>query len=61
MNDTTPPELDLHTVELPEDGLFLEQVPDGVALGTFSTTSTASTASCPASSAGSVMTANCTG
>ncbi|MFD4532213.1 thiocillin family RiPP [Kitasatospora sp. NPDC058492] len=32
-----------------------------MALGTFSTTSTAGTASCPVSSAGSVMTANCTG
>ncbi|WP_030059254.1 MULTISPECIES: thiocillin family RiPP [Streptomyces] len=61
MNDATPLEFDLHIVELPEDGLFLEQVPEGVALGTFSTTSTAGTASCPISSAGSVMTANCTG
>ncbi|MFD4891252.1 thiocillin family RiPP [Kitasatospora sp. NPDC058397] len=61
MSDSNPFELDLHTMELPDDGLFLEQVPEGVALGTFSTTSTAGTASCPVSSAGSVMTANCTG
>ncbi|MFD4532211.1 thiocillin family RiPP [Kitasatospora sp. NPDC058397] len=60
MSDSYLLELDLHTVELPDDGLFLEQVPEGVALGTFSTTSTAGTASCPVSSAGSVMTANCT-
>jgi hypothetical protein len=53
--------LDLHSVELPEDGLFLEQAPEGVALGTYSTASTLGTASCPVSSAGSVMTANCAG
>jgi hypothetical protein len=52
--------LDLHTVELPDDGLFLEQVPEGVALGTYSTASTVGTASCP-STAGSIMTANCQG
>ncbi|RCG30697.1 thiocillin family RiPP [Sphaerisporangium album] len=53
-------QLDLHTVELPDDGLFLEQVPEGVALGTYSTASTVGTASCP-STAGSIMTANCQG
>ena len=51
-------QFDLHSVELPEDSLFVEQAPEGVALATYSTTSTLGTASCP-SSAGSVMTAMC--
>ncbi|MER7513959.1 thiocillin family RiPP [Streptomyces lavendulae] len=61
MSDTNMTELDLHLVDPGDEGLFVEQVPEGVALGTFSTASTAGTASCPVSSAGSVMTANCTG
>ncbi|MFD8492793.1 thiocillin family RiPP [Amycolatopsis sp. NPDC059657] len=52
---------DLHAVELFEDGLMMETLPDGHALGTFSTTSTLGSASCPVSSAGSVMSANCQG
>ncbi|MBX6168305.1 MAG: thiocillin family RiPP [Thermobispora bispora] len=52
---------DLHSVELPEDGPFLEEIPEGVALGTYGTTSTLGTASCPVSSAGSVMTASSAG
>lgn len=39
----------------------IEGLQEGVALGTWSTTSTATTASCPISSAASVMTANCAG
>ncbi|MFJ3978524.1 MULTISPECIES: thiocillin family RiPP [unclassified Streptomyces] len=61
MSDITMTELDLHLVDPGDEGLFVEQVPEGVALGTFSTASTAGTASCPASTAGSIMTANCTG
>ncbi|MEU9005179.1 thiocillin family RiPP [Streptomyces sp. NPDC059982] len=61
MTDVTALELDLHTIDLGNEDLFVEQIPEGVALGTFSTTSTAGSASCPISSAGSVMTANCTG
>lgn len=53
-------QLDLHSVELPENDLFAEEMPEGVALSTYSTMSTLGTASCPVSSAGSVMTANCT-
>ena len=55
-----PDDLDLFQVESP-DALDLEHLPQGNALGTFSTASTASTASCPISSATCVMTANCTG
>ncbi|MFI6499656.1 thiocillin family RiPP [Nonomuraea typhae] len=51
--------LDLVSIELPEDGLFLEQAPEGAALGTYSTMSTVGTASCPVSTAGSAMTAQC--
>ncbi|MER5618738.1 thiocillin family RiPP [Streptomyces sp. NPDC002215] len=61
MTDANALELDLHIVDLGDEDLFVEQIPEGVALGTFSTASTAGTASCPVSSAGSVMTANCTG
>lgn len=53
-------ELDLHAVDLSDDGLFLEHVPEAVSLGTFGTTSTASTASCP-SSAMCAMTASSAG
>ncbi|NUR91567.1 MAG: thiocillin family RiPP [Nonomuraea sp.] len=53
--------LDLNAVELPDDGLELEQFRDGVALATFSTTSTLGTTSCPVSSAGSVASAMCFG
>jgi hypothetical protein len=60
MTDSGGLELDLHIVDLGDEDLFVEQVPEGVALGTFSTASTLGTASCP-SSAGSIMTANCTG
>ncbi|MFF7727400.1 thiocillin family RiPP [Streptomyces sp. NPDC008001] len=61
MNDASAWELDLHSVDLGDEDLSIEQIPEGVALGTFSTTSSATTASCPVSSAGSIMTANCTG
>ncbi|MYT15718.1 hypothetical protein YWIDRAFT_05196 [Streptomyces sp. SceaMP-e96] len=61
MSNMNALELDLHVVDLGDEDLFIEQIPEGVALGTFSTTSTASTAGCPISSAASVMTANCTG
>jgi hypothetical protein len=57
MTDADALELDLHIVDLTDDHLFVEEIPQGVALGTFSSTSTASSASCPVSSAGSVMTA----
>ncbi|WP_406053749.1 thiocillin family RiPP [Streptomyces sp. NBC_01077] len=50
-------QIDLHSVDLPDDGLSLETVPEGTALCTYSSTGTASTASCPVSSAGSVSTA----
>ncbi|WP_327583816.1 thiocillin family RiPP [Nonomuraea sp. NBC_00507] len=53
-------DLDLSAVQLPDDGLELEQFREGVALATLSTTSTLGTASCP-STAGSVMTAMCYG
>ncbi|MGI5450599.1 thiocillin family RiPP [Streptomyces sp. CA-243310] len=61
MSEANAWELDLHSVDLGDDALSIEQIPEGVALGTFSTTSSATTASCPFSSAGSIMTANCTG
>ncbi|MEV6978349.1 thiocillin family RiPP [Kitasatospora sp. NPDC093806] len=61
MSDITALELDLHLVDAGDEGLFVEQISEGVALATFSTASTAGTASCPASSAGSIMTANCAG
>ena len=61
MSDINAAELDLHLVDPGDDGLFVEQVPEGVALGTYSTASTLGTAGCPVSSAGSVLTANCTG
>ncbi|EHN72319.1 hypothetical protein SMCF_8262 [Streptomyces coelicoflavus ZG0656] len=57
MTDANSFDLDLHTVDLGDEGLFVEQMSEGVALGTFSSTSSATTASCPFSSAGSVMTA----
>ena len=62
MNDSTnrTDDVDLFRVDTP-DGLEIENLPSGVALGTFSTTSTASTASCPISSATSVMTAASSG
>lgn len=53
-------DVDLFSVES-LDSLEIENLPQGVALGTFSTTSTASTASCPISSATSVMTAASSG
>lgn len=49
--------VDLHVVDLPDDGLSLELAPEGVALCTHSSASSLTTASCPISSAGSVMTA----
>ena len=58
MKENDPPALDLFSIESP-DGLDLEQMPVGVALGTLSTTSTASTAGCPVSSAGTAATAGC--
>ncbi|HET6357063.1 MULTISPECIES: thiocillin family RiPP [unclassified Streptomyces] len=61
MTDASAWELDLHSVDLGDEDLSIEQIPEGVALGTFSTASSATTASCPVSSAGSIMTANCTG
>ncbi|MCF3121191.1 MULTISPECIES: thiocillin family RiPP [Streptomyces] len=61
MTDASAWELDLHSVDLGDEELSIEQIPEGVALGTFSTASSATTASCPVSSAGSIMTANCTG
>ncbi|WP_327706979.1 thiocillin family RiPP [Streptomyces decoyicus] len=61
MSNTNALELDLHIVDLGDEELFVEQIPEGVALGTFSTASTAGTAGCPVSSAGSIMTAQCTG
>jgi hypothetical protein len=61
MADATAWELDLHTIDLGDEDMFAEQIPEGVALGTFSTASTASSASCPVSSAASIMTANCQG
>ncbi|WNM29187.1 thiocillin family RiPP [Streptomyces sp. Li-HN-5-11] len=61
MTDANAWELDLHSVDLGDEDLSIEQIPEGVALGTFSTASTASSTSCPVSSAGSIMTANCTG
>lgn len=51
--------LDLMSMDS-SDGIDISEMPEGMALGTFSTASTASTASCP-SSASSVMTANCAG
>ncbi|MEV6978347.1 thiocillin family RiPP [Kitasatospora sp. NPDC093806] len=59
MSDITALDLDLHLVDAGDEGLFVEQIPEGVALATFSTASTAGTASCPVSSAGSIMTAQC--
>ncbi len=52
--------LDLMSMDT-SDGIDISEMPEGMALGTFSTTSTASTASCPFSSATSVMTAGCAG
>jgi hypothetical protein len=57
MNTIVSHHLDLQAVQLPDDGLLLESVGEGVALGTYSTASTLGTASCPASTAGSAMTA----
>ncbi|MER6712814.1 MULTISPECIES: thiocillin family RiPP [unclassified Streptomyces] len=61
MTDAKTWELDLHSIDLGDEDLSIEQIPEGVALGTFSTASSATTASCPVSSAGSIMTANCQG
>jgi hypothetical protein len=52
---------DLHAVDLFEDNLMIETLPEGNALSTYSTTSTLGTGSCPISSAGSVLSANCQG
>ncbi|QWF82038.1 thiocillin family RiPP [Amycolatopsis sp. CA-230715] len=51
--------LDLHAVDLFDDGPLIETLPEGNALSTYSTAGTLGTASCPVSSAGSVLTANC--
>lgn len=61
MHDFDDHEFDLHAIDFPDHELAVEQLPEGNALGTFSTTSTASSASCPVSSAGSVLSANCQG
>lgn len=53
-------DVDLFSVET-SDSLDIESLPQGVALGTFSTASTSSTASCPISSAACIMSANCAG
>ncbi|MGO1173633.1 MAG: thiocillin family RiPP [Actinomycetaceae bacterium] len=42
-----------------EEDLVAEELPESTALSTYSTASSATTASCPISSAGSIMTANC--
>ncbi|MBB5627915.1 thiocillin family RiPP [Sphaerisporangium krabiense] len=49
--------LDLHAVELPADGLLIENMPEAAALATWGTSGTASTASCPFSTASTAMTA----
>lgn len=61
MHDFDDHEFDLHAIDFPDNEMAVEQLPEGNALGTFSTASSATTASCPISSAGSIMTANCTG
>ncbi len=48
-------------IDLMTDDLDVEQVPEGNALGSFSTSGSASTASCPTSTAGSASTAACLG
>ncbi|GII62074.1 hypothetical protein Skr01_21590 [Sphaerisporangium krabiense] len=53
--------LDLHAVELPDGALSSERMPDGVALGTYSSMSTVGTMSCPVSSATCAMTVGCAG
>lgn len=49
-------QIDLSVIST-SDSLEVEALGDGIALGTWSTTSTVGTASCPASTAGSAMTA----
>lgn len=48
-------------IDLVTEEIELEDLPDGNALGTFSTQSSASSASCPASTAGSASTVACLG
>ncbi|WP_327706982.1 thiocillin family RiPP [Streptomyces decoyicus] len=59
MNELTTDEpFDLYAA----DGeLFVEELPQGNALGSFSSATSASSASCPASSASSATTASCVG
>lgn len=48
-------------IDLVTEDVEMEDLPDGNALGSFSTQSSASTASCPASTAGSASTLACLG
>lgn len=59
MSDLTHEDLfDLYALE---GDLLVEELPQGNALGSFSTATSASSASCPASSASSATTASCVG
>jgi hypothetical protein len=55
---TTEELLDLYSMD---EELSVEELPQGNALGSFSTATSASSFSCPASSASSATTASCVG
>ncbi|MEU5399948.1 thiocillin family RiPP [Streptomyces sp. NPDC005963] len=56
--NTTEKVIDLYVTE---DELLVEELPQGNALGSFSTATSASSFSCPVSSASSATTASCVG